>query len=89
MSFAIIIVFVVFGVALYFLQTSNHEKKIFEQVEAIGGKVITIERRALRTGPFILAGKGRTVYKIEYEAEGQLKEGWVKFGGLFGADWRL
>lgn len=89
MGFSIIIIFALIAVPLYFLQKSNHEKKIYEQVEGIGGKVVSFERRTLRTGPFILPGKGRTVYRIEYELGGQLREGWVKFGGMFGGDWRL
>ena len=89
MSFLFVIVFIILGTTIYFIQKENHERRIHEQVEAIRGKVISIERRSLRTGTFILVGKGRSVYWVEYEVGGQLREGWVKFGGLFGPDWRL
>ncbi|MCX7747804.1 MAG: hypothetical protein N2645_13090 [Clostridia bacterium] len=54
-----------------------------------GGKVISIERRSLMTGPFFFRGKGTTVYHIDYEIGNRRKEGWVKFGGFLGPDWRL
>jgi hypothetical protein len=36
-----------------------------------------------------VVGKGKTVYRIEYTIGNNTKEGWVRFGGLFGPDWRL
>lgn len=89
MTGLIIIVFAVIAVCFYFIQKSNHESKIHEHIESIGGKVVSIESRTFSTGPFVLVGKGRTVYRIEYQVGSQIREGWVRFGGLFGPDWRL
>lgn len=85
----IIIIFIVGGIMIYFVQKANHESKIHNQIESLGGRVSSIERRTFSTGPFIMPGKGRTVYRIEYQVENEVKERWVKFGGLFGPDWRL
>jgi len=54
-------------------------------------EVINIERRNFfkGIGPFMVVGRGRVVYRIEYRIGDQVKEGWVKFGRLFGPDWRL
>lgn len=89
MGLIAIIFFVIIGIAFYFIQRENHENKINEQIQSLGGRVISIESRTFSTGPFILVGKGRTVYRIEYEVGNEVREGWVKFGGLFGPDWRL
>lgn len=40
-------------------------------------------------GPFKLVGKGQVVYRIEYRIGAVYKEGWVKFGGWGGPDWRM
>lgn len=87
----IIIAFVIFGIFIFIIQTSRYESKIEEKIKSIGGQVINIERKNLFTGigPFMVVGKGRSVYRIEYTVNGVTKEGWVRFGGLFGADWRL
>ena len=89
MEIFVIIIFVVLAIGMYFIQTANHESRIQAQIESMGGKIISIERRTFSTGPFILAGKGTAIYKVEYRIHGEFKEGWVKFGGLFGPDWRL
>lgn len=89
MSFAIFIFFVVIAIGMAFLQHAGHEEKIHEQVEAYGGKVIHIEHKTFSTGPFMVVGKGRTVYRFEYRVGEETREGWVRFGGLFGPDWRM
>lgn len=87
MIFAIIILFIIIVVPFSILQRENHESRIQTEVESIGGEVLSIEKRTLSTGPFFIVG--RTVYRIEYKLNGELKEGWVRFGGLMGPDWRL
>ncbi|WP_055668708.1 hypothetical protein [Desnuesiella massiliensis] len=89
MEFLLIIAFIVFIVVMLIVQGERHERKIREQISSIGGEVISIERKTFSTGPFFLVGKGRTVYRIEYRRGNEIKEGWVKFGDLFGPDWRL
>ena len=89
MNFFIILVFGALGICFYFMQGASHENKIHEQIKSLGGSVTNIERKTFSTGPVGLVGKGRTVYRIEYRVGDREKEGWVKFGGFFGTDWRL
>jgi hypothetical protein len=89
MNIFIILVFIGIAISIYFIQKVNHEAKINEQIRSIGGSVISFESRTFNTGPFLFVGKGRTVYRIEYQVGDEIKEGWVRFGGLFGPDWRL
>lgn len=91
MEFIIIIAFVMLGIVIYALQSSGHERRIRDKISSLGGEVISFERRNIFTGlgPFMVVGKGRSVYKIDYRIGGDAKEGWVRFGGLFGPDWRL
>ena len=88
----IIIAIVIIGGAIIFRNAFRgvHEDEINAEIKEMGGNVINIERRNFFTGigPFMTVGKGRTVYRVEYEADGQTKEIWVRFGGLFGSDWR-
>lgn len=81
----------IFAISIGVFSDKNRRGKIEEEINLIGGKVINIERRNFFTGrgPFVIVGKGNTIYKIEYVIDGIMKEGWVKFGGFFGADWRL
>lgn len=67
------------------------KRKIEEKIVSMGGEIIHIERRNFftGTGPFMITGKGSAVYRIEYLIGGSKKEGWVKFGGLFGPNWKL
>ena len=80
-------------IAIIMFTNYNHEKKIHQKIESIDGKVLSISHRNIFNGlgPFMVVGKGRTVYSIDYKINGdtQIKEGWVRFGGLFGPDWRL
>lgn len=89
MGIFVVIIFIVLGVAISILQGQSHERKITEQIESMGGTVINIEKKLFSTGPFMVVGKGRTVYRIEYRVGNNVKEGWVRFGGLFGPDWSL
>lgn len=89
MEVLVLIVFIILGIVFSFIQADSHESKIREQIQSMGGTVVSIEKKYFATGPFIAVGKGRTVYRIEYRIGGKLKEGWVRFGGLFGPDWRL
>jgi hypothetical protein len=84
-----VILFIILAIAISILQGQSHERKITEQIESKGGRVISIEKKLFSTGPFMVVGKGRTVYRIEYRIGDDDREGWVRFGGLFGPDWRL
>jgi hypothetical protein len=84
-----ILLFIGLVIVLTILQKENHERRINEQIEGMGGRVISIEKKIFSTGPFMVVGKGRTVYRIEYRVNDAIREGWVRFGGLFGPDWRL
>lgn len=84
-----VVIFIILALAISVLQGESHERKINEQIESMGGTVINIEKKYFSTGPFMVVGKGRTVYRIEYRIGNDTKEGWVRFGGLFGPDWRL
>jgi len=85
----IIIILLVIVVRLTFIERENHEERINEYLSSMGGKVLTTERKSFLTGPFLVVGKGRRVYRFEYKIGNEIKEGWVKFGGLMGPDWRL
>ena len=89
MNMVIMIVVIIIGIGIFFLQRQNHENRINEYIESMGGQVINIEHKTFSIGPFFVVGKGRNVYRFEYEIGSQTKEGWVKFGSLFGPDWRL
>lgn len=91
MNSFIIILFIFLGIIFYIIQNSGYENKIQEKIGSIGGEVLNIERRNFLTGigPFMVVGKGRTIFYIEYRVDDELREGWVRFGGLFGPDWRL
>lgn len=86
-----IVVFIILILFLYIIQNFEHENKINRKIESIGGRVISIESRNLFSGigPFMVVGKGRTVYRIEYQVGDEEREGWVRFGGILGPDWRL
>lgn len=90
MEALMIIVFIIFIIAMYFVQTESHSTRINSYVESLGGKLIDYERRSIFSGlgPFMVVGKGRTVYCIKYEVNGDKREGWVRFGGIGGPDWR-
>jgi hypothetical protein len=89
MEFVIIVIFVVFAVSISIIQVKSHRRKITERINSIGGKVIRIERKSVFAGPFLGVSRGKTVYRIEYKKGEEVKEGWVKFGDLYGPDWRL
>jgi hypothetical protein len=89
MHVLLVIVAVAAVIVLNIFTNEHYEKKIDNQISAMGGRVIHIEKKVFGTGPFVLCGKGRTIYRIEYEIEDEIREGWVRFGSLFGPDWRL
>ncbi|WBW95605.1 hypothetical protein [Oceanirhabdus sp. W0125-5] len=87
----IIIILIVVIIVFSGMRTESHKTKIETQVLYLGGTLIGYERRNIFTGlgPFTVVGKGRVVYKIDYEVNGERKEGWVRFGGITGPDWRF
>lgn len=91
MVLLILIILIPLLIYLSFVRIQSYENKIYDEIEALGGKVIDIERRNFFTGigPFHVVGKNRVVFRIVYEINGVEKEGWVRFGGIMGPDWRL
>ncbi|MDP4181429.1 MAG: hypothetical protein Q8942_10090 [Bacillota bacterium] len=92
MAFGVlVIIFFAFIIVFSIFQMENRERQITEKIQSIGGTVISIERRNFFSGigPFLVVGRGRVVYRIEYRLDDRAIEGWVRFGGLFGPDWRL
>lgn len=91
MPFLLFILFLFLAVGVSFLQKARYEEKIKEMVATQGGEFISLERRNFIAGlgPFMMVGKGRSVYRFEYRVGTEIREGWVKFGNLFGPDWRL
>ena len=87
--FVIIVIVLVF--VIYAIRTDSHQKSIENKVKSFGGTLIGYERRSVFSGigPFHIVGEGRMVYRIEYELGGEKKEGWVRFGGIMGPDWRF
>lgn len=90
MEVLLIVFLILLGIAIYFLRSESHETRIKEEVKSRGGILIEFKRCNIFTGlgPFMVVGKGRVVYKINYEINGIKKEAWVRFGGITGADWR-
>lgn len=89
MSGIIIALFLIFAIVITFIQKAGYEEDIKSKVEALGGIVISIERTMFDNGPFFIKGKGRSIYRFQYKIGDETKEGWVRFGSLFGPDWRL
>lgn len=89
MSGVIILIFIIFTAVIFFITSASHENSIKDKVESLGGAVISIERTMFDNGPFFIKGKGRSIYRFEYRIDNEIKEGWVRFGGLFGPDWRI
>lgn len=85
------VLFMVLVIYLTFARLSKYKRDIHNEIEAMGGEVISIEQRNFFSGigPFHVVGKGRVVYRIVYKIQGVEKEGWVRFGNFMGPDWRL
>ena len=90
-SIGIVIIIMAVAIPLIMFQTSRYEGLIQDRVQSMGGRYLSHDREwgLIGAGPYKLVGKGQTVYRITYELEGTTKEGWVKFGGLMGPDWRM
>jgi len=91
MEISTVIGLLIIGTIIELILSGLRKRKIEEKIELMGGEVIDIERRNFfkGIGPFMIAGRGRVIYRIEYYLGGETKEGWVKFGILFGSDWKL
>lgn len=77
-------------ITLIILYKNERQKNAIKgQVDLLGGTVITIEKKLFDNGPFPFKGKGRTIYRFEYKVDDRVNVGWVKFGGIFGPDWRM
>jgi len=91
MNIFFVIVIMLVAVAIHYARIGSHKTTIEEKVASLGGTLISYERRNFfsGTGPFMTVGRGRMVYRIEYTVCGRTKEGWVRFGGLMGANWKM
>lgn len=91
MEALLIIVFIGVAIVLYFVRSESHSEKINAYVGSIGGTLIDYETGGLfkGIGPFMVIGKGRIIYRVNYRLGGDKKEGWVRFGGFGGPDWRF
>jgi hypothetical protein len=83
------IVMVIIVIIISFYSDKSHKETIRDEIKYMGGDVINIERCWFGSGPFILKGKGATVYKFEYYLDGKYKIGYVKFGSMLGPKWKL
>ncbi len=90
-AFFIIVPIVIIVIVFSVIRTESYENKIEEYVRSLGGTVVSYEKHGLFNGlgPFMVVGRGRTVYKVIYKLNGDNREGWVRFGGMFGPDWRF
>lgn len=82
-----VIIFVVLSVSISSLQARCHRRMITKHIQSMDGEVIRIKSNL--TGPFLGIRRGSSVYRVEYRTNTLVKEGWVKFGDLFGPEWRL
>lgn len=91
MEVFVIVFIIIISIIIYFVRSESHQDSIASKVDSLGGRLISYEKRNFFTGigPFMVVGKGRMVYKIEYEINGIKKEGWVRFGGITGPVWRM
>ncbi len=62
-----------------------HIRKISSHVEAIGGRVISVRQRV----PMTRTAKGMTYFDFQYELNGEIKEGKVRFWGITPPEWEL
>lgn len=89
MGIIVIILFIAFSTYMLYLQGEHYKEEIYRQIKHLGGQVINIERQTLSTRPFSISGKEVAVYKIKYKIGDEVEEGWVRFGGIFGPNWKL
>ena len=89
MGEVVIVLFVAFAIAIFFILSKSYENSIKSKVEGFGGTLISIERMMFNNGPFFIKGKGKSIYRFEYRIGNETKEGWVRFGSLFRPDWRV
>lgn len=79
----------VFIVIIYLFEKERQKNAIKNQVELFGGTVVSIEKKLFDNGPFTFKGKNRVIYRFEYKIDDRINVGWVKFGSIFGPDWRM
>lgn len=91
MEIFLLLVVIVFILFMHFTRKVGHSEHIEEYINSLGGTLVNYETSNFfkGLGPFHTVGKSRTVYKIHYMIDGEIKEGWVRFGGFGGPDWRF
>ena len=73
------------AIASFALRISRSQTIIDRWAEANGFRVLNVEQRFLRTGPFFFRhNKGQTVYHVTVQdSEGRTRSGYVRCGGWF------
>lgn len=71
------------------IENITYKNKIVLYIEAIDGKILFSQKVMDETGPFYQQEKGKYIYKYKYIIGDEVKEGWVRFGNTYGADWKL
>lgn len=92
MEALVILLFIGMAIVMYFVRAESHSEKIGAYVESLGGILIEFDTAGLfkgGLGPFMVVGKGRVVYHVIYKINNEKREGWVRFGGIGGPDWRF
>ncbi len=87
-----VLVLIALIVPLAIWQTKRYKRLIHEKIQAIGGIYVSHNREwgaLFSSGPFKLVGRGQSVFSFTYTIHKEMREGWVKFGGFRGPDWRL
>jgi hypothetical protein len=80
------LIVVVIVIASFALRTSRSQTIIDRWAVANGFRVLSAERRFLRTGPFFFRhNKHQTVYHVTVQdGEGRTRSGYIRCGGWFG-----
>ena len=77
--------FIVAAVAMMIFHYARGESILEKWAAEQGYRVVSSERRTIRTGPYFLTtGRGRVVYRISVEdRDGHIKEGYARCGSYF------
>lgn len=92
MFIVFIVIILLVCVGLYQLSRyKTYRLTIEEHIKSLSAEMIHYETRNIfsGTGPFKIVLKSDVVYYVKYKYDDEVKEGFVKFVELSGADWRL
>ena len=79
----ILIFAVVIGIV--FIQRIINIRKIHLHIEAIGGRVVSVKQRV----PMMRTAREMTHFDFQYELNGEIKDGKVRFWGIMPPKWEL